>query len=74
MPSAGSAAGGLPHGVQGAADPSFAWAVRAFAASFPHPRLGGGALSVYLDGVPVVDVWTGWSDRRGRRHWGADTA
>lgn len=74
MPSAGSAAGGLPHGVQGAADPSFAWAVRAFVASFPHPRLGGGALSVYLDGVPVVDVWTGWSDRRGRRHWGADTA
>ncbi len=64
----------LPHGVQGAADPNFACAVRAFGALFPHPRLGGGALSVYLDGQPVVDVWTGTCDRRGRRHWQADTA
>ncbi len=63
----------LPHGVQGAADPNFACAVRAFAQMFPHRRFGGGALSVYLDGEPVVDVWTGWSDRRGRRHWTADT-
>jgi len=31
-------------------------------------------LSVYLDGEPVVDVWTGWGDRRGRHHWQADTA
>ncbi|MGI9126395.1 MAG: serine hydrolase domain-containing protein [Mycobacterium sp.] len=64
----------LPHGVQGAADPSFSCAVRGFASLFPHPRFGGGALSVYLDGQPVVDVWTGWSDRRGKRHWSADTA
>lgn len=28
---------------------------------------------MYLDGQPVVDVWTGWSDRRGQKHWGADT-
>ena len=63
----------LPHGVQGAADPSFACAVRSFASLFPHPWLGGGALAVYLDGQPVVDVWTGWSDRRGRTHWSADT-
>ncbi len=48
--------------------------MRGFAGLFPHPRFGGGALSVYLDGQPVVDVWTGWSDRRGRRHWSADTA
>ncbi len=64
----------LPHGVQGAADRNFAVAVRAFAALFPHPRFGGGALAVYLDGQPVVDIWTGWSDRRGRAHWQADTA
>jgi CubicO group peptidase (beta-lactamase class C family) len=31
-------------------------------------------LAVYLDGQPVVDVWTGWSDRRGRVPWSADTA
>ena len=29
---------------------------------------------MYLDGQPVVDVWTGWSDRRGRVRWSADTA
>lgn len=63
----------LPRGVQGAADPNFALAVRSFASLFPHPRFGGGALAVYLDGQPVVDVWTGWSDRRGRVHWTADT-
>jgi CubicO group peptidase (beta-lactamase class C family) len=59
--------------VSGAADPHFARAVRAFAHLFPHRRLGGGALAVYLDGEPVVDVWTGWCDRRGRRPWTADT-
>jgi len=31
-------------------------------------------LAVYLDGRPVVDVWTGWSDRRGKKWWSADTA
>jgi CubicO group peptidase (beta-lactamase class C family) len=41
---------------------------------FPHRRFGGGALAVYLDGEPVVDVWTGWADRRGRLPWTADTA
>lgn len=34
---------------------------------------GGGALSVYIDGVQVVDVWTGWADRRGKVPWTADT-
>lgn len=63
----------LPHGVQGAADPNFACAVSAFSKLFGHRRFGGGALSVYLDGVPVVDVWTGWADRKGRQRWTADT-
>jgi CubicO group peptidase (beta-lactamase class C family) len=64
----------LPRGVHGAADPHFACAVRSFASMFPGRRFGGGALAVYLDGEPVVDVWTGWSDRRGREPWTADTA
>ena len=64
----------LPNGVKGAADPGFACAVSGFAKLFPHPRFGGGALAVYLDGQPVVDVWAGWSDRRGRVPWSADTA
>lgn len=63
----------LPRGVRGAADRNFACAVSAFAKLFGHRRFGGGALSVYLDGVPVVDVWTGWADRAGRRPWTADT-
>ncbi|MBS9532290.1 beta-lactamase family protein [Mycobacterium sp. M1] len=63
----------LPAHVQGAADESFSCAVRSFAAMFPARRFGGGALSVYLDGRPVVDVWTGWSDRTGRQQWSADT-
>ena len=41
---------------------------------FPGRRFGGGALAVYLDGQPVVDVWTGWSDRAGRAPWTADRA
>ncbi|OCB25155.1 esterase [Mycobacterium malmoense] len=64
---------GLPAHVQGAADPRFACAVKTFATLFPGPRYGGGALSVYVDGEPVVDVWTGWSDREGRVPWSADT-
>jgi CubicO group peptidase (beta-lactamase class C family) len=64
----------LPHGVHGAADPHFACAVRSFASMFLGRRSGGGAMAVYLDGEPVVDVWTGWSDRRGRVPWSADTA
>jgi CubicO group peptidase (beta-lactamase class C family) len=63
----------LPRGVHGAADPHFACAVRSFASMFPGRRFGGGALAVYLDGEPVVDVWTGWADRRGRVPWSADT-
>jgi CubicO group peptidase (beta-lactamase class C family) len=60
--------------VSGTADPNFSCAVRGFASTFPGRRFGGGALAVYLDGRPVVDVWTGWSDRRGQLPWKADTA
>ena len=63
----------LPHGVQGAADSSFACTLRAFSQLFPGRRFGGGALSIYLHGEPVVDVWTGYADRRGTQHWNADT-
>src|SRR6201991_4532113 len=64
---------GLPRGVQGASDSRFSNVVRVFAGLFPGRRFGGGALSVYIDGRPVVDVWTGWSDREGERAWTADT-
>src|SRR5689334_17044202 len=64
----------LPRGVHGAADPHFACAVRSFASTFHGSRFGGGAFAVYLDGEPVVDVWTGYADRRGRVPWTADSA
>lgn len=63
----------LPHGVQGAADASFGCTVRAFSQLFPGRRFGGGALAVFQDGEPVVDVWTGFSDRAGTEFWTADT-
>jgi CubicO group peptidase (beta-lactamase class C family) len=63
----------LPHGIQGAADSNFACTVRAFDQLFPGRRFGGGALAVYLHGEPVVDVWTGYADRRGTEYWTADT-
>ncbi|GAS92190.1 esterase/beta-lactamase LipL [Mycolicibacterium brisbanense] len=63
----------LPHGVQGAADANFGCTVRAFSQLFPGRRFGGGALAVFQDGEPVVDVWTGFSDRAGTEFWTADT-
>ena len=64
---------GLPRGVQGAADPRFSNVIRIFAGLSPGRRFGGGALAVYIDGKPVVDVWTGWSDRDGTTPWTANT-
>ncbi|MDT5350091.1 MAG: hypothetical protein QOH91_3378 [Mycobacterium sp.] len=64
---------GLPRRIAGAADPHFANVVKVFGQLFPGRRFGGGALSVYIEGRPVVDVWTGWSDRAGTERWTADT-
>jgi len=64
---------GLPRSVQGAADPRFANVVRIVDGLFPGRRFGGGALAVYIDGKPVVDVWTGFSDRDGTSPWTANT-
>ena len=63
----------LPQGIQGAADSSFACTARAFSQLFPGRRFGGGALAVYLHGEPVVDIWTGYADRKGTEYWTADT-
>jgi CubicO group peptidase (beta-lactamase class C family) len=64
---------GLPRGMRGAADPRFANVINVFARLFPGRRFGGGALAVFIDGAPVVDVWTGWSDQGGEVRWTADT-
>ncbi|OBH66034.1 esterase [Mycobacterium colombiense] len=62
------------HRVSGAADSHFGCVVRSFASMFPARRFGGGALAVYVDGQPVVDVWAGWADRGGQRPWTENTA
>ncbi|MCT7659833.1 esterase/beta-lactamase LipL [Mycobacterium deserti] len=63
----------LPHGVQGAADSNFACTLNGFSQLFPGRRFGGGALAVYLHGEPVLDVWTGYTDRRGTQYWTENT-
>jgi CubicO group peptidase (beta-lactamase class C family) len=73
QPSLLTAGDGLPSGVSGAADPHFGGVIRGFAALYPTRQLGGGGLSVYIDGKPVVDVWMGYSDRKGEVPWTADT-
>lgn len=60
--------------VHGAWDEHFDCSVRAFGALFPRRGIGGGALCVYLNGEPVVDVWTGFADRHANIPWGVDTA
>ena len=62
------------HRVFGAADPHFDCVIRSFSTMFPGHRFGGGALAVYVDGEPAVDVWKGWADRGGHVPWSADTA
>lgn len=53
--------------------PAFAPAVSYFSRLFDHTSRGGGALSVRMNGVPVVDVWAGFADRSSRRPWTRDT-
>jgi len=52
-------------------DPRFLRLADEFFALYRRPQDGGGALSVYLHGEKVLDVWAGWSapDRR----WARDT-
>jgi CubicO group peptidase (beta-lactamase class C family) len=60
--------------VRGSADRRFRPLVQRFAGMFRRPSQGGGALAVYWQGEPVVDVWTGYADDQGGRPWERDTA
>lgn len=49
----------LPHGVEGWARPELSSVVRTFEWMFAKYRLGGGGLSIYVDGEPALDIWAG---------------
>lgn len=42
-----------------------------FFALYKEPQHGGGALTAYLHGVKVLDIWAGWADSN--RRWTRDT-
>ncbi|MFC4373911.1 serine hydrolase domain-containing protein [Nocardia halotolerans] len=49
-------------------DPRFIRLADHFFGMFPQPGRGGGALAIYLDGRPVLDIWAGWSAKDHRWH------
>lgn len=57
----------------GYADARFARVTAVFDQLFGGRVLGGGALAVYQDGVPVLDIWGGTRDADGRVPWTEST-
>lgn len=51
-------------------DPRFVRLADHFFGMFTQPTRGGGALAIYLDGRPVVDIWAGWAGKD--RRWNGD--
>ncbi|WP_167133566.1 serine hydrolase domain-containing protein [Arthrobacter sedimenti] len=59
--------------VEGTAAPGYEAVVRAFAVGINDIEANGAALSVWRDGVEVVDVWAGVADHRESAPWSSDT-
>uniref|UniRef100_A0AAU1LMW2 Beta-lactamase family protein n=1 Tax=Streptomyces sp. NBC_00148 TaxID=2903626 RepID=A0AAU1LMW2_9ACTN len=59
--------------IQGHCDDRFAAVREAFAANFAERDELGAAVTVLLDGRPVVDLWGGWADGERSRPWERDT-
>lgn len=64
--------------VEGYAEPGFRKLREVFEASFDGDAADmrvelGAAVSVYLDGRPVVDLWGGWLDDTRQRTWSEDS-
>ncbi len=55
--------------VTGLAREEYANVVRAFADGVREPERSGAALSLWRDGVEVVNIWTGVADERDGRPW-----
>ena len=54
-------------------EPRFDAVREAFAANFAEHGEVGAAISVYLNGEPVVDLWGGWYDTDREREWDRNT-
>ncbi|MFJ9060864.1 serine hydrolase domain-containing protein [Streptomyces sp. NPDC102409] len=59
--------------IQGHCDDRFAAVRDAFEANFAERDELGAAVTVLLDGAPVVDLWGGWADGARTRPWERDT-
>src|ERR1700722_9688415 len=59
--------------VHGEAASRFSAVRDAFAANFAHHGDVGAAVSVYVGGEKVVDLWAGIADQRTGRQWEEDT-
>jgi len=65
MPSRTETSGGTsPESIQGWAQPRFESVIRTFASTIPDDRQTGGALAIWIDGQPVVEVHAGVADGR----------
>ncbi|MFD4691406.1 serine hydrolase domain-containing protein [Streptomyces sp. NPDC058463] len=62
----------MPH-FHGHCDDRFAAVRDAFAANFEERDELGAAVTVLVDGSPVVDLWGGWADKDRTRPWERDT-
>lgn len=59
--------------VNGKCDQRFEAVKKAFSKNFEKHGDVGAAVSVYLEGKPVVDLWAGWADSNRTRPWEQDT-
>ncbi|WGU40478.1 serine hydrolase domain-containing protein [Phenylobacterium sp. NIBR 498073] len=59
--------------IHGSADPAFAALAAEFERNFAERGDVGAALSLVIDGRPVVDLWAGSLDAAGTRPWAADS-
>lgn len=59
--------------IHGSADPAYAALAAEFERNFAERGDVGAALSLVIDGRPVVDLWAGSLDAAGARPWAADS-
>jgi CubicO group peptidase (beta-lactamase class C family) len=62
----------MPHPIHGFTDPGFETVRAAFEQNFAERDEIGAAVSVVIDGKPVVDLWGGYLDEARIRPWGRD--